>query len=64
MRKRSIIVIVVIVLVIGLAHVGYRFHRGYKSVEVAKKKQGYKTPCKDLTSRVLKKGKWICYQVP
>jgi hypothetical protein len=55
MRKKLIIVIV---LVIGLAHVGYRFHKVYRDIGRAKRELGYNIPCENLPTPVFKRAKW------
>lgn len=57
-KRKYLTITIVIILVIGLLYVGYRFHKAYRNVEVTKQKLGYKTPSKNLPTQIFKRGKW------
>ena len=57
-KRTSVTIILIMVLGIGLVYVGYRFHKAYKDIEVAKEKLGYKTPSRSLPTPVFKRGEW------
>jgi hypothetical protein len=58
MGRKFIFIIIIVVILIGVVYVGYRFRKVYKGIETDRVERGYSVPCKELPPAVFKKGKW------